>query len=195
MSSFKGKRHEAGQAEGTGRLGKPPTRRGPSARTRAGRSEGGGDDAPQRCDRVRRVALRANWRLLAGDRSRPAWERWPQGLCGWVLRGNRTPFGDEESISRDRERRVMVEASPAPTLIVIKADLLLEVLEVALDAPAEFCGIDKRGDRRVGGQGREPVSCGLLFALGSFAQRPFLRPRLGAPIIAMRGPHAQRRKA
>jgi hypothetical protein len=29
---------------------------------------------------------------------------------------NRTPLGDEESISRDRERGVMVEASPASAL-------------------------------------------------------------------------------
>ncbi len=65
---------------------------------------------------------------------------------------NRTPRGDEESISRDRERRVMVEPSPTSALIVVEADLLLQVLEVALNRLAQFCRVDERRNGRIGRQ-------------------------------------------
>src|SRR6185436_20779781 len=64
--------------------------------------------------------------------------------------GNRTPLCDEESVGRDRERRVVMESSPASTLVVVEADLLLQVLEVALDAPSELGGIDECRDRCAG---------------------------------------------
>jgi hypothetical protein len=60
----------------------------------------------------------------------------------------------------------MVEASPASAFIVIEADFLFQILEVAFDAPAEFRGVDKRGDGRVDGQGREPLSRRLFSPAG-----------------------------
>ena len=78
---------------------------------------------------------------------------WPRGLkfCGggetlgasacWIgAGGNRTPFGDQEPVGRDRECRVVVEAQPSSTLVVVETDLLLQVLEVA---PPELCGVDE----------------------------------------------------
>jgi hypothetical protein len=41
-------------------------------------------------------------------------------------------------VSDAAERGVMVEASPCSAFEVIEADLLLELLIVALDAPAKF---------------------------------------------------------
>jgi hypothetical protein len=42
---------------------------------------------------------------------------------------------------------VVVESSPASALVVVETDLLLQVLEVALDAPPELGGVDELGDR------------------------------------------------
>ncbi len=57
--------------------------------------------------------------------------------------GNRTPFGDQESIGRDRERGVMMKAAPPPSFIMSKPEFLLQFLIVALNPPAQFCHIDK----------------------------------------------------
>jgi len=59
-----------------------------------------------------------------------------------------------------------MESSPASTLVVVEADLLLQVLEVALDAPSELGGIDERRDRCAGGQRRKPVLGWSVLALG-----------------------------
>ena len=55
-----------------------------------------------------------------------------------VLRGNQTPFGDQESVGRDAERHVVVKASPASSFEVIEPEFLLEFLVVALDPPPQF---------------------------------------------------------
>jgi hypothetical protein len=36
-----------------------------------------------------------------------------------------------------------MESPPSSTLVVVEADLLFQVLEVALDAPSELGGIDQ----------------------------------------------------
>ena len=46
----------------------------------------------------------------------------------------------EEAVSDSAERRVMVKAAPCSTFEVIEADLLLELLIVALDSPTESGG-------------------------------------------------------
>src|ERR1700689_4379436 len=52
--------------------------------------------------------------------------------------GNRLPFGDQESVGRDTQCSVMMEASPSAPFVVAELDLLLEFLVIALDAPAHF---------------------------------------------------------
>jgi hypothetical protein len=47
---------------------------------------------------------------------------------------------------------MMVEAAPPSALIVIETDLLLQVLEVTFDPPAEFRRVDERRDLRAGGE-------------------------------------------
>src|SRR6476659_3987501 len=84
-----------------------------------------------------------------------------------------------------------MESSPASTLVVVEADLLLQVLEVALDAPSELGGIDECRDRCAGGQRRKPVLGWGVLALGPFNQQPFLGPRFGTPITSMRRTNAQ----
>src|SRR5690349_10657825 len=95
------------------------------------------------------------------------------------------------TVGRNRVRRVVMEPSPASTLVVVEADLLLQVLEVALDAPSELGGIDERRDRCAGAQRRKPALGWSVLALGPFKQQPLLGRRLGSPIISMRGTNAQ----
>ncbi|MGY4171657.1 hypothetical protein ACVIM8_005730 [Bradyrhizobium sp. USDA 4529] len=59
-----------------------------------------------------------------------------------ALRGNRLPFGDQESVGCDAERGVMVKAAPVK---VAKTGLLLELRLVAFDAIAQ---LGKANERR-----------------------------------------------
>ena len=88
-----------------------------------------------------------------------------------------------------------MEASPASTLVVVEADLLLQVLEVALDAPAQLGGIDELSERCARRQRRKPELGRGVLGLGPFNQQPFLGPRFGTPGIAMRRTNAHGRKA
>src|SRR5215212_11294445 len=80
----------------------------------------------------------------------------------------------------------MVEAAPATALEVAEPQLLLELLEVALDPPAQLGRGDELLDRGRLGQGREPVLARLLLAHGPLDQKPLLRPRLGPVGVAVR---------
>jgi hypothetical protein len=59
----------------------------------------------------------------------------------------------------------MMEAAPAAALIMPKADFLLEVLIVALDAPAQLGEIDEAAERHFPVDGCEPELGGLCLAL------------------------------
>src|SRR5438105_3932632 len=109
--------------------------------------------------------------------------------------GNRLPFGDQESVSCDAERGVMVEAAPTAPFKVVKADLLLEILVIAFDAPTQLGKIDETGKANVGGQVRQPILCRFLLAFGPFDQEPFFRPRLAAVEVASCNANAHARKA
>src|SRR3712207_5562525 len=82
-----------------------------------------------------------------------------------------------------------VEAAPAAALVGAEADLLLELLVVALNEPARLCGCDRvlqrGGGRQVGGQ----VLARRLGARGPLDQQPLPRPGLRARGVAMRRAH------
>ena len=62
-------------------------------------------------------------------------DKWPpRSLRG----GNRRPFGNEKAVGGDAERGVVMKAAPATAFIVSETEFLLEVLIVALDAPAQL---------------------------------------------------------
>src|SRR5689334_3770672 len=84
---------------------------------------------------------------------------------------------------------MVVEAAPPSTLVVIETDLLLQVLGVALDAPAQLGRVDEGCDRRGVRQRRKPVLGGRSLALRPPDQQPLLGPWLSAPIIPMRWSH------
>ena len=64
------------------------------------------------------------------------------------------PLCHQKSIGRDAHRGVVVESPPASPLEVTQPKVLLEVLVIALDAPAHL-GLEHHAlQRRVFGQGR-----------------------------------------
>jgi len=79
-----------------------------------------------------------------------------------------------------------MEASPTAAFEVPEAEFLLELLIVALDAPAQLGQIDHALEGDVFRQCREPVFGRLLLAPGPLDQQPFLI----AQRIAVGGTHA-----
>src|SRR5260370_22254064 len=65
----------------------------------------------------------------------------------------------------------MVEAAPAAALIVPEADFLLQVLIIALDAPAHLGEIDEAAERHLPVDGCKPVFCGPGLALRPFNEQ------------------------
>src|SRR5271154_7032212 len=88
----------------------------------------------------------------------------------------------------------MVKAAPSAPFVMAEADLLLELLIVTLDAPAQLGEIDQRPEGDVLGKGREPVFGRLFLVLGPLDQQPFFRPAVGELIVMMRGTYAHARK-
>jgi signal transduction histidine kinase len=74
-------------------------------------------------------------------------------------RTRRARWSDEndDSISCDAQRCVMVEAAQATSFKVVKLNFLLKILLVALDAPAELGKVDQTREGGVLGKCREPV--------------------------------------
>src|SRR5882672_11742414 len=75
----------------------------------------------------------------------------------------------------------MVEAAPAAALIVAEADFLLEVLIVALDAPAQLGEINEGTERHFPVDGCEPELGGLGLALGPFDEQRLFGETCFAP--------------
>ena len=59
----------------------------------------------------------------------------------------RQPLGGQKRIRGDAERGVMMKASPASAFEVVKAQLVLELLIVTLDPPAQHRELDQLGAR------------------------------------------------
>jgi hypothetical protein len=67
----------------------------------------------------------------------------PGGAWPW---GNQTPLGDEESIGGDaQDCVVVVESTPPSAVVVAEAEFLLEIREIALDAPLQLGGVPTNG--------------------------------------------------
>src|SRR6266478_4821197 len=110
-------------------------------------------------------------------------------------RGKSAAFGDEESVGGDAQGRVMMESAPPAPLVVAEAEFLLEVLIVALDAPAQLGLIGHGPTRDRGRQGGEPVFGGFRLAFGPLDQEPLLGAWGGAVGVAMGGSDPDRGKA
>src|SRR5450631_1052484 len=86
-------------------------------------------------------------------------------------------FADQESVSGDAERGVVMESSPTSPFEMGKAEFAFQLLVVTFDAPAQFGGIDEDFERGVFRQSREPIFGRRFLALGPFDQQPFVRRR------------------
>src|SRR6266436_8136320 len=89
----------------------------------------------------------------------------------------------------------MMKASPSAAFEMPEPDLLLELLIVALDPPAQLGEVDQTMQSNVLGEGREPVFGRLLLAFGPLDQQPFFRAALAAIEIAPRGANPHTGKA
>jgi hypothetical protein len=88
-----------------------------------------------------------------------------------VLRGESSPFRRSGNRRLRLQCTVMMEARPATAIRMPEADFLLEVLIIALDAPAHLGEIDKAAERYVRVDGCEPVLVGVASPLGHYAAR------------------------
>ena len=88
-----------------------------------------------------------------------------------------------------------MEAAPAAPLIVPEPEFLLELLVVALDAPAQLGQGDKTREGDVFRQGREPALCRFPLLGGPLDQKPLLRAGFAEIVVAMRRPDSQAGKA
>src|SRR5712692_6477307 len=89
----------------------------------------------------------------------------------------------------------MIKAPPTAPLEMVQPELILELLIVALDAPAELGQADEGRDRGHLRQSREPILRGRAFAPRPLDEQPFFRPGLRALRIAMGRSQAQPREA
>src|SRR3989304_858215 len=71
---------------------------------------------------------------------------------------------------------MMMEPPPPAALEMIEPELVLELLIVALDAPAQLGEPNEVGDRRRRRERRQPILRGLRFASRPFDQQTLLRP-------------------
>src|SRR5438093_2967625 len=115
---------------------------------------------------------------------------------GERLRGEmREPLGGEKSIRRNAQRGVMVEAPPAPPFEVIQPQLVLQLLVVPLDPPAQHGEPDQIGARGRLRQRGQPILDRGGFGARPLDEQPLFGARRRPPVVAMRGPHADDREA
>jgi hypothetical protein len=74
-----------------------------------------------------------------------------------------------------------MEATPSTPFKMPEPDLLLELLIIALDAPAQFGALDEIAEAGLFGQGGEPVFGWLLLTLRPLDQQPFFGRVLATP--------------
>ena len=109
--------------------------------------------------------------------------------------GNRLPLGDQEAVGRDGQRRMVMKAAPSAALEMAQPNLLLELLIIALDAPAQFGDVDQAIEGDGVWERREPVFGRLGLALRPLYQQPFRRMRLTSLFVVMSDANTQARKA
>ena len=80
----------------------------------------------------------------------------------------------------------MVEAAPPAPFIITKAELLFELLIIALDPPPQFCQVDQPIKGDILGQAGKPIPGRLGFVLRPLDQQPLFGARFGQQVVAVR---------
>src|SRR5215217_6746411 len=107
-------------------------------------------------------------------------------LAGTGRGGKPGPLGDQEPISCDAERGVMVEPTPVAAFKVSQAQFLFQLLVVPFDDPALFGHSGESFERGVASHRRQPVLSGFGFPPRPFDQQPLFRVWFGLPVVSMR---------
>ena len=89
----------------------------------------------------------------------------------------------------------MMKSTPAAPFIMSQAEFLLQLFVVSLDDPALLGQMDQLAEPMRSRHSGQPIFGRFGFTLRPFDQQPFFRMRLLAPVVAMRGTHAQRGKS
>lgn len=109
--------------------------------------------------------------------------------------GKKPAFPDQKRVCRNRHRRVMMKAAPAPHFVISQPDRF-EVFVISFDWPTPFGGIDQLSQRRFWAQCQKPVFGRVAFSKRPLDQQPLVGPRSFSPIIEMsrsHTPHAEMR--
>ena len=102
----------------------------------------------------------------------------------------------QEAVGGDTQGGVMVKATPAPSLVVAQAELLLELLIVPFNAPAHFGGLDQIDKLGVSRQRRQPILGRFCLIFWPFDQQPLFCTWNTKPLLVPMGsPHWQGGKA
>src|SRR5690606_6476842 len=104
-------------------------------------------------------------------------------------------MSQEESVSRYAQRRVVMKATPAASLVVIEPELLFELLVITLDAPTHLGGVRQVLHCRGRRQCRQPILQRLRIALRPLDQQPLFLMRRVAPVVTVRDTYTRCRKA
>src|SRR5271165_5688056 len=89
----------------------------------------------------------------------------------------------------------MVKAAPAASFVISEPDLLLELLIVAFDPPAQLGEVDQAPKRGVVGKIGQPILGRLAFIRGPLDQQPLFGSALGKSVVAACRSHPHARKS
>jgi len=84
---------------------------------------------------------------------------------------------------------MVVKAAPPAPFVIAKAELLLQLLIIALDPPSQLCKINQILEADILWQSDQPILGRLGFSFRPLDQQPFFGARLAQLGIAMRRPH------
>src|SRR5215469_13864427 len=99
-------------------------------------------------------------------------------------------LGDQEAVCGDTEGGMVMETAPPAPLIIAEAEFLLQLLIVALDAPAQLDEIDQTLKADLLGQCGKPIFGRLGVVLQPLDQQPLFGAWLAQLGITMCRPHA-----
>lgn len=97
------------------------------------------------------------------------------------------PLSHQKSIRSDTQCGVVVKVTPASPFIMTEAELLFQVLIVALDAPAHLGHEHKLIKCRLLRGGSEKVFERLRIAIRPFNKQPFFVANCASLVVAMCG--------
>ena len=131
--------------------------------------------------------MNESWKWRSGR------ERERQSFCGPSGRGGKTlrTFSDDERVAAEHDGDVVMPAGKSSTFVVVQAELALEILVGALDAPAIFYRSYESAQRGLARQRREIELRGCGLTVGPFDDEPDILALGRDDAVIMEGNDAQ----